>query len=134
MKLLKLTLVPLIAIVALASGCTATDEYEASGEITSAATVSGPITLQFYGVNADDVRDEADTYEVAELGSFTTNIAVAEGSAKVAVVALEDRDGDGACTEGELWAEQEVTPAADGTLPALSLDLKAAACPAAAAQ
>ncbi len=132
MKTIKLTLVPFI-IAAFATGCAATDEYAVTGEVTSAATVSGPITLQFYGVNADDSREEADSVEVDALGSFSATIEVAEGSPKVAVMALEDSDDDGACSEGELWAEQEVVPAADGTLPALTLELAAVACPAAAA-
>ncbi len=133
MKMTKLTLVPFL-IAAFATGCAATDAYDVTGEVTSSATVAGPITLQFYGVNADNTREEADSVEVDALGSFSASIEVAEGSTKVAVMALEDSDNDGACTEGELWGEQEVTPEADGTLPALALVLTAETCPAAAAE
>ena len=129
MKNTILAMVTLFSAAALA-GCSDTQEYEITGEISSAQTVAGPISLEFFEVVQDDeeaTRESVLKVELEELGSFTETIEVASDST-IVVLALEDTDGDGACSEGELWAETEVTPNDDDTVNAVTLELTAAPC------
>ncbi|MBW2457578.1 MAG: hypothetical protein JRI68_23935 [Deltaproteobacteria bacterium] len=129
MKKIALTMITLISAAALA-GCTATQELEVTGEITSAQSVAGPIALEFFEIAQDDEEAERESVHKVELeglGSFTETVEIAE-DANIVIVALEDGDGDGACTDGELWAELEVTPNDDGTVDAVALELAAAPC------
>jgi hypothetical protein len=43
--------------------------------------------------------------------------------------ALNDRDGDGACSDGEAWAETEAAINDDDTVEPISLELAIASCP-----
>ncbi len=129
MKNISLVMVTLFSAAALA-GCSGTQEYEITGEITSGQAVAGPISLEFFEVAQDDEEAAPESVlkvELEGLGPFTETVEVAEDS-NILVMALEDTDGDGACTEGELWAEAEVTPNEDGTVEAVNLELTAAAC------
>jgi hypothetical protein len=129
MNNIKLAMVTLFTAAALA-GCSDTQEYEITGEISSAQTVAGPISLEFFELAQDDeeaTRESVLKVELDELGPFTETVEVA-GDAKIVVLALEDTDGDGACTDGELWAEAEVTPNDDDTVDAVNLALTAAPC------
>jgi hypothetical protein len=128
MKKYTLFTLPLLALVA----CASSEEYEVTGEITSATMVSGPIDVSFYEVDKVDAAAERTLIkevQIAQVGAFTDTIDVADGN-KVIVLALVDGDGDGKCTEGELWAEAEATPTEDGKLPKVTLALAASACPA----
>jgi len=129
MKKIAFTMITLFSAAALA-GCTATQEVEVTGEITSAQTVAGPITLEFFEIAQDDEEAERESVHKVELdglGEFAETVEVAE-DANIIIMALEDADGDGACTDGELWAEVEVTPKDDGTVDAVALDLTADTC------
>ncbi len=129
MKKIALTMITLFSAAALA-GCTPTQEVEVTGEITSAQTVAGPIALEFFEIAQDDEEAERESVHEVELdglGSFTETVEVAE-DANIIVFALEDANGDGACTDGELWAEAEITPNDDGTVDAVALALIAASC------
>jgi hypothetical protein len=129
MKKIALTMITLFSAAALA-GCTATQEVEVTGEITSAQAVAGPIALEFFEVAPDDEEAERESVlqvELEGLGEFAETVEIAE-DANIVIVALEDADGDGACTDGELWAEAELTPNDDGTVDAGSLELTAAPC------
>ena len=131
MKIAKLMVVSLFS-AALAAGCAATEEYEVTGEVSSAQSVSGPITLEFFEVDPDD--PDAERVSLKEvtldaLGAFTETIEVTEDY-KIIAYAIEDQDGDGACTEGELWAEAEAEPNEDGTIDPITLALQGTACPA----
>jgi len=112
-------------------GCAGTEEYEVTGEVASAQAVSGPITLRFFELEA---ADDAERVSLAETqldapGTFTETVEATSG-ASIIVSALVDSDGDGACSEGELWAEQTLEPDAEGLLPAAQLTLAGVACPA----
>lgn len=130
----SLTLLSLLSAALVVAGCESTEEYEVTGEVTSAQTVSGAITLEFFEVDANDdtaARESIKSVELSAVGAFTETIE-ASPEAKIIAVALVDADGNGACTEGELWDEAEVVRKADGTLEALALALTADPCPAAA--
>jgi len=134
MKTARIGSLSLIALAALAVGCSSATEYEVTGEVTSSSTISDPISLEFFeldGADTEAERESVHTFELAELGAFTQTVEASEGY-KVIVHALVDSDKDGKCTEGELWAEVELTPTAEATLDAATLNLSAAACPTAA--
>jgi hypothetical protein len=122
----------IVAAFAMASlyGCAGTEEYEVTGEVASAQTVSGPIALQFFEL--EDVDDAARvSIKESQLdapGTFSETVEATSG-ASIIVSALVDDDGDGACSEGELWAEQALEPDDDGVFPAAQLTLTNAACP-----
>ncbi len=129
MKNIKLAMVTLFSAAALA-GCSDTQEYEITGEISSAQAVAGPISLEFFEVVPDDeeaARESVLKVELDDLGPFTETVEVA-GDSTIVVLALEDTDGDGACSAGELWAEAEITPNDDDTVDAVNLQLTAAPC------
>jgi hypothetical protein len=44
------------------------------------------------------------------------------------VRAIDDRNGDGTCTDGEAWAEVEATVADDDTVEPVKLELTNAPC------
>jgi len=129
MKIAKLTLISIFG-AALLAGCAGTDQYEITGEVSSAQNVSGPISLEFFEIDPADTAAERQSVHQSELqalGSFTETVEVTSGD-HIIVVALVDADGDGACTDGELWAETELTPKDDGTVDAVSLELSASPC------
>jgi len=125
MKRSILGLVCLSAVVF--AGCGGED-VEVAGEITATGTVSDPITLQFFEIDADAARENVHEVQLAALGEFKETVNIASDS-KLLVRALVDADADGKCTEGELWAEQTVTPKEDGTIDPITLALSGAACP-----
>jgi hypothetical protein len=126
-----------ISALAFAQGCSSAQEVEVTGEATAAATVTGPISIEFFEVAAADAEaDETESLsikkiELAQAGPFKETIEV-EGDA-IRIFALADSDKNGACTEGEAWAETEATVKEDGTLAAVTLALAVVACPAVAA-
>lgn len=132
MKSNRLSFLSLMSVATLAVACTATTDYELNGQVAATSSIDSPITLQFFEITVDEERNEVGTQELAEPGDFSASISVEEG-AKVLVRALVDSNNDGLCTEGELWAEQELEANAEGILPDASLQLSAAACPIAAA-
>jgi hypothetical protein len=118
---------------AFGAGCSDAREVEVKGEAMPAAgaTLSGPISIEFFEVPAEG-STEAPTslkkIELAQAGAFTEMVEV-EGDS-VRVRALNDVNTDGACNEGEAWAETDAPVKEDGTLDAIKLELSAAACPA----
>lgn len=130
MKSMKLVLVSLCAI-GVAAACSSSRELEITGEVSSAQAVAGPITLQFYEMEKDVEDAERVLVHEAELealGSFTETVEVAEDI--VIVLAIEDSDGDGKCTAGELWGETQQEVKEDDTVDPFQLALTAAPCPA----
>ena len=132
MNISKLGLTLSFISLAALTACSGGEEYTVSGEVSSAQSVSGPITLEFLEADPADASIEPESVlsvELAELGSFEELVEIDPESSLI-VRALADADGDGACTEGELWDEAELTPGEDGTVEAVSLDLAATPCPA----
>ena len=71
-------------------------------------------------------KSVAHSMEMEALGDFKETVAL-EGN-KVIVRAIDDRDGDGKCTAGEAWGEQEAE-VVDDKVEAVALTLGTAACP-----
>jgi len=119
-----------VGLTALA-GCSGVD-YEVTGEVSSPQTISGPISLEIFEIdtaNEEAARELVKQVDLEGTGAFTESFSAGEGL-DIVLVALHDEDGDGKCTEGEVWAEQTLTPAEDGSLSEASLILAAQACPA----
>jgi hypothetical protein len=130
----SITLLSLVACGALVTGCSNAEPFDVTGEISSAETVSSPITLEFFEVDATDpaaTRESIHVVTVSALGAVSETVE-ADPALTVVAQALVDTDDDGACTEGELWGETELVKKADGTFEPFVVDIKAQACPAAA--
>ncbi len=131
MKSIKLAAIAL-STAALLAACSDAQEYEVTGEVTSAQALAGKVSLEFFevGQEADAERESIKKVELDKLGGFTETVELSPES-KLIIVAIDDADGDGKCSAGEQWAEAEVSELAeDGTAPdAVSLALKANDCP-----
>ncbi len=129
MNSMRLMMVSLVAL-GLAAGCSSAREIEVTGEVSSAQTPNGPISLEFFEQAKDDESAErvsVHQIELDEPGAFAETIEVAEDL--VIAYALVDEDGDGQCSDGELWAEAQQEVAEDDTLEPLTLALAAEPCP-----
>ncbi|MEZ4371105.1 MAG: hypothetical protein R3B07_09780 [Polyangiaceae bacterium] len=113
-------------------GCSSGRDIEVTGSVSAAssAAVDGEILLSFYEFDTEDAtsRIHIDDRKLSELGDFNETISV-EGS-KIVIVAINDRDGDGACSTGEAWAEVEAEVKEDDTIEPVSIVLNNTACPA----
>jgi hypothetical protein len=109
------------------TGC-ASREVTVTGETKSAATVSGPITLEFFEIPSEEGEEATSISKVTldKLGAFTQTIEI-DGD-KVRILALDDTDKNGACAQGELWAQVDAE-VKDDKVEGVTLDLKAASCP-----
>jgi hypothetical protein len=106
---------------------------EVSGKVTapSSLTVGDKLVIDFIdvvGQGADAKQNVAHTTQLASLGDFKETVAL-EGD-QVLIRAIDDRDGDGACSSGEAWGETQAEVSADKAL-ATGLVLGTTACPAA---
>jgi hypothetical protein len=130
MNRIKLALISLLPLTLLAA-CSSGREVEVTGQVSSATTVAGPISLEFFEMEkgvADAERVSIKVVELTALGEFTETLDVAEDV--LIAHALVDTDGDGKCTAGELWGEVQQEAQADGTFVAFAITLAATACPA----
>ena len=118
----------LVAAGALA-GCTGSREVAVTGEVSAPATTSidGEIALDFLDVRGDDEAVSVHTATLDAPGAFEEKVEL-EGDS-VRVRALNDVNGNGACDDGEAWAEAEAKINDDDTVEALELELKNDACP-----
>jgi hypothetical protein len=118
------------SLLALLTGC-AGREVEITGEVRAAAgiDVKGPILLELYdakGAGQERELERVHAVKIDALGSFTEKAGFKHES--VVVRALDDRDGDGACTEGEAWGEVEAPIRADDTTAPVQVVLIANPC------
>lgn len=114
---------------ALAVGCSSARDVEVTGEVSAPASagVEGKILLDFLDiVDAAETPESVHTQTLDALGTFTATAAL-EGD-KVRIRAINDKDGDGACTEGEAWAEVDAEIAEDKVAD-VKLELAVATCP-----
>jgi len=116
----------------LAMACSSGRDVEVTGDVQAPAgvTLSGPIRVEFIDiVDEDDAAQNEVVHDVelAAPGSFAEKVSL-EGD-KLMVRAINDSDGDGACSPGEAWAETEAEIAEDDTIPPLTITLGTAACP-----
>ena len=124
-------LAPVALIAALSAvGCSSARDVEVTGEVKSAATSQGKILVEFYDIAGEGENLEltnVHSVELAELGTFDEKVPL-EGD-RVLVRAIADANGDGACSEGEAWAEIEAPIEEDAASVELALSVQA--CPAA---
>ena len=116
----------------LAMACSSGREVEVKGEVAAPAsvTISGPIRVEFIDVLDDADGAQNDVVHDVELdspGSFAEKVSL-EGD-KVLVRAINDTDGNGACSSGEAWAQTEAEIADDDTIAPLTITLGASPCP-----
>jgi len=121
-----------VLLGSLALACSAGREVEVSGEVAAPASVmtTGPILVEFIDIVDDSPEAENEVVHSLELsapGSFAEKVSL-EGD-KVLVRAINDKDGNGACSAGEAWAQTEAEIAADDTIEPLTITLANAACP-----
>jgi hypothetical protein len=114
-------------------GCSSARDVEVSGKVTapSSLAVGDKLVIDFIdvvGVGADAEQSVAHTTKLASLGDFKETVPL-EGD-QVLIRAIDDRDGDGACTAGEAWGETQAE-VSDGKAAATSVMLGMTACPAA---
>ena len=112
-------------------GCSSARDVEVSGKVTapSSLSVGDKLVIDFIdvvGVGADAKQSVAHTTQLASLGDFKETVPL-EGD-QVLIRAIDDRDGDGACSAGEAWGET-LAPISDGKAEATSLMLDTTACP-----
>ena len=109
-------------------GCGASRDVAIKGQVASNATVEGPIAVQFFDLVETQKPSLAHAIKLDKLAAFDEK-APLEGN-EVLIRAINDRDANGACSAGELWAEVRSPVKADDTVDAVSLELSAAPCPA----
>ena len=119
----------LVGTLATLVACGSGREVEVTGEVSAPASaqVQGEITIDFLEVVDDDAPESIHTAKLATLGAFSEKVSV-EGSSLL-IRAINDKDGNGVCSAGEAWAEQEVPIKDDDTVDAVSLALGTTACP-----
>jgi hypothetical protein len=125
-----------ICLALAAVGCSSARDVEVSGKVTAPSTVAtgDKIAVQFLdvvGEGTDAKTELAQTAELKALGDFKQTVPL-EGN-EVIVRAIDDRDGNGKCTEGEAWGETKAK-VTDDKVDAVSLALAVAKCPAEAAE
>ena len=119
---------------ALVIGCGSSREVEVTGEVTAASgtNVGGPIRLELYDVEQGDDGDELTLVHSATLGKLGSFSETADFSGdEIVIRAIEDRDGNSACSAGELWGEAAVEIDGEDNAAAASITLASAACPSA---
>ena len=118
-----------IALASLLGACSSSRDVSVEGTVTAASVESeaeGKILLQFYDVLDEDVTAAGElTLEAA--GAFEHELSL-EGD-ELRIYALQDSDGDGACSEGEAWAQVDLS-IDDDRVRGAQLNLSKAPCPA----
>jgi hypothetical protein len=123
--------VGLVCFAFVAVGCSSARDVEVSGKVTapSSLAVGDKVVIDFIdvvGAGADAKQSVAHTTQLASLGDFKETVAL-EGD-QVLIRAIDDRDGNGACSAGEAWGETRAE-IQDGKAAATSLLLGTTACP-----
>ena len=132
----KMMIASLISCTAMMVGCSNAEPFEVTGEVSSTQTVSGPIAVEFFEVDLADEEAERESILEVTVDGLGPIAETVEADPELTIIAhgLVDADGDGACTEGELWGETELTKNEDGTVAAFVINLTNAACPTVAAE
>lgn len=121
-RMLGLSLVSALALF----GCSSSRDVEVTGQVSAPATAQGEILVEFFDI-VDSENTSVHSIELAEPGAFSEQVPL-EGDTLL-VRAVADANGDGKCTNGELWDEIEAEIGSDDTASA-TLSLHAGDCPA----
>jgi hypothetical protein len=108
--------------------CSAERDVEVSGTVSapSSVMVSDAVLLDFFDEEQDTegVKTKG-KLKLGKLGAFQKTVAL-EGE-HVLVRAIDDRDGNGKCTEGEAWGQAKA--GIEGDAAAMSITLALEPCP-----
>ena len=123
-----------VALLVLAwalPGCSSSRDVEVKGSVSAAsnAVIEDKVVVQFFDVIAEGEEQELSNVHskaIGKPGAFSETISV-EGDS-VLVRAIDDVDGDGACTEGEAWSEAIAGIKDDDTVDPVALELDAKPC------
>jgi hypothetical protein len=116
-----------IALGSLLGACSSSRDVSVEGTVTSASVESdGKIQLQFYDV-LDDEATAAGELTLDAAGAFKHELSL-EGD-ELRILAVQDADGNGACSEGEAWARVDLS-VEDDQVKGAQLKLTNAPCPA----
>jgi hypothetical protein len=131
-----MTIASLIAGAMMMTACSNAEPVDVSGELTSSESIDSPILVDFFEVDAEDSAAERESVFQVTVDGLGPIAETVEADPELTLIAhaLVDDDGDGACTEGEIWGETELTRNEDGTIAEFVVDLKAQPCPAAEAE
>jgi len=119
---------PLVLLMSAQMGCGASREVAIKGQVASSAALEGPIAVQFFDIVDAEKPALVHSIKLDKLIAFDEK-APLQGK-EVLVRAINDRDGNGACSDGEAWAEARASIKDDDTVEAVNLDLTTAPCPA----
>lgn len=106
-------------------GCSSSRDVEVTGQVSAPSTAQGEILVEFFEVT-DSENTSVHSISLAKAGAFNEKVPL-EGD-KLLVRAVADADGDGKCTNGELWDEIETDVDSDDTA-SITLSLQAGPCP-----
>ncbi len=131
----KIMIATLVTGSMLIAGCSSGEPVDVSGKLTSSESISSPILVDFFEVDAANAEAERESIFQVTIDALGPIAETVEADPELTLIAhaLVDSDGDGACTEGEVWGETELTRNDDGTVAEFVVDLKAQACPPASA-
>ncbi len=118
-------------VVAGLAGCSSAKSFDIEGQVTAAGAVSDKIALEVFQLDTQDGKTtQTSVLKVTldKIGAFKEQVDLTPGS-KALVRAVADKDGNGACSAGELWAEARIDSLQDGKANTVTLALAAAACP-----
>jgi hypothetical protein len=112
-------------------GCSSARDVEVSGKVTAPSNlaVGDQVVIDFIdvvGEGPDAEENVAHTTQLKLLGDFKETVAL-EGD-RVLIRAIDDRNGDGACSAGEAWGQVQAA-VEQNKVEAASLALGTAACP-----
>ena len=114
----KMALALIGASLAALTACSSSRDVSVSGEVSAPSTlaVQSDVFVEFFDLTGEgDELERTSVHSIRQsIGSFDETISI-EGE-KIVVRAINDTDGDGACSAGEAWAEAEATVADDDTV------------------
>ncbi len=117
--------------LAFVAGCSSSRDVQVSGQVSAPASgVQGEILVEFFDLTGEGdalERTSVHSIQLASPGAFDEKISV-EGE-KIAVRAINDTNGDGACSSGEAWAETEAEIGEEDRVEGLALQLALQPCP-----
>ena len=107
--------------------CSSERDVEVSGTVTapSSLMVDSSVRLEFLDADVESYPTKARA-TLMGLGDFRSTVAL-DGD-EVTVLAIDDRDGNGACTDGEAWGVGSAAVAGDRA-EGISVTLALEPCP-----
>jgi hypothetical protein len=132
MKNGKSIMIVLVGVAFGAVGCAGGRDVEVSGKVSASEGVSvgERLVIDFIDTLPEGSEDETPTKHrrvLHGLGEFKETVSLE--SDQVELWALDDRDGDGLCTEGEAWGRVPSAPIVNDRAEGITLTLLDQHCP-----